>query len=72
MFRLRGWQWRGMKVNRPQVVAKYTNDFVWDRLAPGLLDELRRRSPKGERGARSTKFHQYLTEDIGHPQLQLR
>src|ERR1041384_2257802 len=27
MFRLRGWQWRGMSVNRPSVVGKYTNDI---------------------------------------------
>jgi len=23
MFRLRGWQWKGMKVNRPQIVGHY-------------------------------------------------
>jgi hypothetical protein len=42
MFRLRGWQWRGMKINRPSVVGHYTNDVVYARLAPGVLDELRR------------------------------
>ena len=36
IFRLRSWQWKGMKVNRPSVVGHYTNDFVWDRLAPGV------------------------------------
>ena len=40
IFRLRRWQWQGMKVNRPSVVGKYTNDFVWDRLAPGVREEL--------------------------------
>jgi hypothetical protein len=25
IFRLRGWGWKGMKVNRPQVVAYYTS-----------------------------------------------
>jgi P63C domain len=70
MFRLRGWQWRGMKVNRPQVVGRYTNDLVWERLAPGLLEELRNRNPKDEKGNRRGKFHQWLTDEIGHPQLQ--
>ena len=35
IFKLRKWLWRGMKVNRPSVVGRYTNDCVWDRLAPG-------------------------------------
>ena len=70
MFRLRGWQWRGMRVNRPSVVGKYTNDFVWDRLAPGIREELERRNPKNEKGNRKSKHHQWLTDDIGHPALE--
>ncbi len=69
MFRLRGWQWRGMKVNRPSVVGHYTNDLVYERLAPGVLDELQRRNPPDEKGHRKAKHHQWLTEDIGHPAL---
>jgi hypothetical protein len=69
MFRLRGWQWRGMKVNRPSVVGKYTNDLVWNRLAPGVLDELQRRNPKDEKGNRKSRHHQWLTEEIGIPAL---
>jgi P63C domain len=44
MFRLRGWQWQGMSVNRPQIVGKYTNDIVYERLAPGILEELQETS----------------------------
>src|SRR5215467_8975128 len=40
IFRLRQWQWRGMKVNRPQIVAYYTKDLIYARLAPGILTEL--------------------------------
>jgi hypothetical protein len=69
IFRLRNWTWLGMKVNRPQVVAKYTNDLVYERLAPGILKELENRNPKGERGNRPAKHHQWLTEDVGHPAL---
>ncbi|MGH6846923.1 MAG: P63C domain-containing protein [Methylocella sp.] len=69
IFRLREWQWRGMKVNRPQIVAKYTNDLVYERLAPGILEELQRRNPKDEKGQRQAKHHQWLTEDVGHPAL---
>ena len=70
IFRLRGWPWRGMKVNRPQVVGHYTNDIVWDRLAPHIHEELRRRNPRTETGHRRARHHQWLTDDIGHPILQ--
>ena len=70
IFRLRGWQWQGMKVNRPQVVGRYTNDCVWDRLAPGVRDELEKLNPKTETGRRQAMHHQWLTHDVGHPALQ--
>lgn len=69
MFRLRKWNWRGMKVNRPSVVGNYTNDLIYSRLAPGVLEELRKRNPPDDRGNRKTKHHQWLTPDIGHPAL---
>lgn len=68
IFRLRGWQWKGMQINRPQVVAKYTKDLIYARLAPGILNELETLNPvKGN--YRHQKHHQWLTEDIGHPKL---
>jgi len=69
MFRLRGWQWKGMKVNRPSIVGTYTKDLVYSRLAPGIVQELERRNPKDNKGNREAKHHQFLTEDIGHPAL---
>ena len=69
IFRLRHWQWRGMKVNRPQIVAHYTKDFVYARLAPGILKELEVRNPKDEHGHRKARHHQFFTDDIGHPAL---
>jgi hypothetical protein len=68
IFRLRGWQWKGMRVNRPQRVATCTKDLVYARLAPGILKELEVRNPI-ENGRRKSKFHQWLTEDVGHPAL---
>jgi len=69
IFRLRGWKWKGMKVNRPQVVGHYTNDLVWDRIAPGLRKSLEERNPKNDRGNRRFRHPQWLTEDIGDPAL---
>jgi hypothetical protein len=71
IFRLRKWQWGKLKENPtsgPRVVAKYTKDIVYARLAPGLLRELEQRNPI-EKGHRRTKHHQWLTEDVGHPAL---
>ncbi len=69
LFRLRNWQWKGMKVNRPSVVAHYTKDLVYERLAPGILSELEQRNPKDERGRRKHKHHQWLSDEVGHPAL---
>jgi hypothetical protein len=66
--RLRGWEWKGRKFNPPQVVAYYTNDFVYHRLAPNLVEELNRRNPVVN-GRRRSKNTQWLTEDVGHPAL---
>lgn len=69
MFRLKKWEWHGMKVNRPGVVGTYTKDIVYNRLAPGILAELEQRNPTIAPGKRKVKHHQWLTEDIGHPAL---
>lgn len=69
IFRLRGWSWNAMSVARPGVVGKYTNDVVYQRLAPGILQELQNLNPTLQTGARARKHHQHLTEDIGHPAL---
>lgn len=69
LFRLRNWQWQGMSVKRPILVGKLTNDLVYDRLAPGILDELRKKNPIVGTGYRKHRHHQWLTEDVGHPAL---
>jgi hypothetical protein len=50
-------------------VAKYTKDFVYERLAPGILEELEGRNPPDAKGRRKTAHHQWLTDDVGHPAL---
>ena len=69
IYKLKGWIWPGMKKNRFSVVAHYTRDLVYERIAPGLLHELEKKSPKDEDGNRKSKLHQWLTEDIGDPML---
>jgi hypothetical protein len=69
IYKLKSWPWPGMKKNRYSVVAYYTRDLVYQRIAPSLLEELEKKSPKDEKGNRKNKLHQWLTEDIGDPML---
>lgn len=69
IYRLRGWVWPGMNKNRYSVVAHYTKDLVYERMAPGLLAELQHKSPLDEKGQRDNRLHQWLTPDIGDPML---
>lgn len=69
IYRLKGWTWPGMSKNRYSVVANYTTNLVYDRLGPGITDELVRKTPKSEKGYRPNRLHQWLSEDIGDPML---
>jgi hypothetical protein len=69
IYKLKGWVWPGMSKNRYSVVGHYTNNLVFERLAPGLLKDLQSKSPKNEKGHRGNKLHQWLTEDVGDPML---
>jgi hypothetical protein len=56
---------------RPQYFGHLTNDIIYARLAPGVLEELRRVVPKRETGrGRKYPFTRRLTEEIGHPKLR--
>jgi hypothetical protein len=69
IYRLKGWKWPGMQKNRFSVVAWYTRDLVYERIGPGVLSELERKTPKNEKGHRANRMHQWLTDDIGDPML---
>ena len=69
IYKLKGWKWPGMGKNRYSIVAQYTNDLVYSRLGPGLLEELRLKTPRNDKGYRPSKLHQWLTEDVGNPML---
>jgi hypothetical protein len=69
IYKLKSWNWPGMGKNRFSVVAHYTNDLVYKRIGPGLLEELQSKSPKTSTGNRKHKLHQWLTDDVGNPML---
>lgn len=70
IYRLRGWKFEPWNTRRPSVVALWTDDFVYDRLAPGLTEELRQKNPVADSGRRTHKHHQWFNPDRGHPKLK--
>jgi hypothetical protein len=68
MFELRGLEFPSGSVKRPQYFGILTNDIVYKRLAPHVLDELKRL--KLEKGKHRDKLFQRLTANIGYPKLR--
>ena len=69
IFRLKKWPGpNGSK--RPRMIGKITSDAVYERLAPGVLEELRKRNPVMPSGRRKNRHHQWFTPDLGHPKLK--
>ena len=71
LFRLNGWNYtvNGIK-KRPGVIGKWTNTIIYEELPKGVLEELKNKTPKNASGNRTERYHQYLTEDIGEPNLE--
>lgn len=70
IFRLNGWDYTVDSIKkRPGVVGTWTNKLVYNRLPNGVLDELKRKTPKSVKGNYTAKFFQSLTPEIGHPEL---
>lgn len=69
IYRLRGWDWDG-SAKRPGAIGGWTNNFVYDRIAPSLTDELRILNPTNAKGERLAKHHQWFNPEYGHPKLK--
>lgn len=68
LFRLRGLKYPPENPKfRPQYFGLLTNDIVYERLAPGLLEELKKQAKKDEKKAH---LHRRLTQEVGHPKLR--
>jgi P63C domain len=70
LFRLRGLQYPEGTVRRPQYFGQLTNDLVYRRLAPGVLDELKKVTARDEEGRPRHRYFQRLTSNIGYPKLR--
>lgn len=70
MFRLKGWSGISATGAKPAIVGKMTNEIVYSRLAPGVLEELNRVSERNVKGRLKKHFHRRLTREEGHPALR--
>jgi hypothetical protein len=70
LFRLRGLEYSPDSVKRPQYFGLLTNDIVYKRLAPGVLVELKKATPKNDKGKLSARLFQSLTGNTGYPKLK--
>jgi hypothetical protein len=70
IFRLNSWTYPRLSSKRPSVIGHWTNDLIYNRLAPGVREELHRVTPRNAKGRLKHKLFQHLTDDIGHPRLR--
>lgn len=70
LFRLKDIEYPPKSGKKASYVGHWTNDVVYSRLAPGILEELRKKNPKNESGGRTRRHHQHLTQDFGSPKLK--
>ncbi len=65
IYRLHDWSYQPSRNRHPQQLGHITNDIVYSRLPPGILQELQRRNPTDDAGRRAYKHHQFLTDETG-------
>lgn len=70
LFRLRELEYPRDTVQRPRYFGKITNDIVYKRIAPGVLDELKRVQVRDDEGRPKHKLFQRLTQNAGYPKLR--
>lgn len=69
VYRLHGWTYPKIGKNHPQCVGNFINKYIYDRLPPGVKEELENKNPPNENGNRKHRFHQFLTENVGDKNL---
>jgi hypothetical protein len=69
--RLKGWNYSEENKNvRGPSWGRLTNHLIYDRLAPGVREELKRLTPRDAKGRHKHRLFRRLTEDVGHPRLR--
>lgn len=70
IFRLNNWDFTVDTIRkRPGVVGTWTNKLIYEQLPKGVLEALKKKTPKSEAGNYTARLHQSLTTDTGDSHL---
>lgn len=72
IFRLKGWDYTMLKPGdkKPSCIGRYTRNIVYERMPAPIILQLENLNPTTAPGVRAHKHFQFLTSDIGHPELK--
>ncbi|MBG0803885.1 P63C domain-containing protein [Methylocystis sp. H4A] len=70
IFELNEWDYDPESLSRPGVIGIWTNDIIYDRLGPGLREQLHEYAGRNASGRLKHQLHRYLTSRHGIPELQ--
>jgi hypothetical protein len=70
IFELNEWDYDPTTEKRPGVIGVWTNDIIYDRLGPGLREELHDYAGRDEKGRLKHRLYRYLTSEYGLPELK--
>ncbi len=70
LFRLRGMSYPTDSVKKPQYFGHLTNNIIYSRLDPKVLEELKKATPRDLKGRHKHQLHRRLTVELGHPRLR--
>lgn len=68
-YRLLGWQYAPNQCRHPGYLERFINKYIYEKMPPGVLNELQNKNPVTEKGHRAYQHHRFLTENIGHDHL---
>jgi hypothetical protein len=70
LFRLKGLAFPAENMKNPQYFGHLTNNFIYKRLASGILDQLKKITPISRKGNKTARYFQSLTVETGYPKLK--
>jgi len=68
LYRIRDMEYGKEKI--PQYFGHLTNNIIYKRLAPEILDHLKRLTPKSKNGNKTARYFQSLSTDVGYHRLK--
>lgn len=70
VYRIHGWDYDKISNLHPSCTGGFINKYIYEKLPPGVIEELKRKNPTDETGKRKFRHHQFLSEDIGDDNLK--